>query len=277
MTAAVDIGPDTAAEQVFAGVAVRTTPTGRSQDRAPRLTLVAATPASTAAQRATGAGVPLSASTGVPLSASTGVPLSAPTAGVLLQAATAVVRVPPNVPVRAGDDPAGPAPVRPERPRMRLVPAPPPARRPVSAAPLGGPPPTLAERIRVLRADDRSLEADELDERGAPPTVDPMLVARRLAGASVEVIVGRRPAAQLARWLAPGVLDVLRARATLTRHAATPAATRAPAVRGVRVCALHEHLVEATAVVDDGRRVRAIALRLETHRGGWRATALEIG
>lgn len=260
MTAAVEIGPDTAAEQVFAGVAVRTTPTGRSQDRAPRLTLVAGAPASNAAQRATGAGVPLSASTGVPP-----------------QAATAGVRVPPNVPVRAGDDPAGPSPVRAERPRMRLVPAPPPARRPMTSAPLGGPPPTLAERIRVLRADDRSLEADELDERGAPPTVDPMLVARRLAGASVEVIVGRRPAAQLARWLAPGVLDVLRARATLTRHAATPAATRAPAVRGVRVCALHEHLVEATAVVDDGRRVRAIALRLETHRGGWRATALEIG
>jgi hypothetical protein len=56
-----------------------------------------------------------------------------------------------------------------------------------------------------------------------------------------------------------------------------PSLTRAPAVRGVRACVLHEHLVEATAVVDDGRRVRAIALRLETHRGAWRATALEVG
>ena len=56
-----------------------------------------------------------------------------------------------------------------------------------------------------------------------------------------------------------------------------PPLTRAPAVRGVRVCTLHEHLVEATAVVDDGLRTRAVALRLETHRGAWRATALELG
>lgn len=265
MTAAVEIGPDTAAEHVFAGVVVRTTPAGRSQDRAPRLTLVAAGPAPS--------GPPSSASS----ASGDGVLPSAPAAGVHLRAAAAGSRLPPNVPVGPGDNPAGPSPDRAARPRMRLVPAPPPARRPVPSTPLGGPPPTVAERIRVLRADDRSLEADELDERGAPPTVDPMLVARRLAGASVEVIVGRRPAAQLARWLAPGVLDVLRARAVLTRHATTSAATRAPAVRGVRVCALHEHLVEATAVVDDGRRVRAIALRLETHRGRWRATALEIG
>lgn len=164
-----------------------------------------------------------------------------------------------------------------EVPRVRLVPAPPPARVRRATTPVGGPPPTLAERLRVLKADDRSLEPDEADEpRGQAPAEDPTLVVRRLAGASVEVIVGRRPAAQLARWLAPGVLDALRARAAVTRGA-MPAATRAATVRGVRVCALHEHLVEATAVVDDGRRVRAIALRLETHRGAWRATALEVG
>ncbi len=118
-------------------------------------------------------------------------------------------------------------------------------------------------------------EAD--DERGAVPTTDPSLVVRRLAGASVEVIAGRRPAGQLARWLAPAVLDVLRTRAVLTHRAAVQALTRPPTVRGVRVCAVHEHTVEASAVVDDGRRVRAIALRLETHRGAWRATALEVG
>jgi len=162
-------------------------------------------------------------------------------------------------------------------PRVRLVPALPPARVRRATTPVGGPPPTPAERLRILKADDRSLGSDEADEpRGPAPAEDPTVVARRLAGASVEVIVGRRPAAQLARWLAPGVLDALRARAAVTRGA-VPALTRAAAVRGVRVCALHEHLVEATAVVDDGRRVRAIALRLETHRGAWRATALEVG
>lgn len=165
-----------------------------------------------------------------------------------------------------------------ERPRVRLVPALAPVRPRTATAPPAGRPPTLAERIRVLRIDDRSLEPDEGDDsRGAAPEADPSLVARRLAGASVEVIAGRRPAAQLARWLAPGVLDVLRNRAALTRHTAVPVPGRPPAVRGVRVCILHEHLVEATAVVDDGRRVRAIALRLEAHRGAWRATALEVG
>jgi hypothetical protein len=136
----------------------------------------------------------------------------------------------------------------------------------------------LAERIQVLRADDRSLTCDETDEErpGAPATGDPALVARRLATASVEVIAGSRPAAQMARWLAPGVLDALRSRAMLARHAALHL-THAPNVRNLRICLLDERVVEATAVVDDGRRVRAVAVRLEAHRGMWRATALEVG
>ena len=170
--------------------------------------------------------------------------------------------------------PARPAPDA--RPHVRLAPALPPVRPRRTMTPAGGPPPTLAERVHVLRADDRSLSLDDDEASGAPPGEDPALLARRLAGASVEVIAGRRPVAQMARWLAPGVFDALRARAVITR-AALPLPARAPAVRGVRVCALHEHLVEATAVVDDGRRVRAVALRLEAHRGTWRATALEVG
>ncbi len=181
-----------------------------------------------------------------------------------------VVREPAAPPATAVAEPR-------ERPRVRLLPAPPPARVRTATTLVGGPPPTLAERLDVLKADDRSLDTDEADEpRGQAPAEDPTLVVRRLAGACVEVIIGRRPAAQLARWLAPGVLDALRARAAVTRGAVPPL-TRAAAVRGVRVCAVHEHLVEGTAVVDDGRRVRAIALRLETHRGAWRATALEVG
>jgi len=195
----------------------------------------------------------------------------------------AVAEEPADRPVAlrlVGPEPPAPphraAPIA-EPPRIRLVPGPPPARvRPVTM-PAGGPPPTLAERLHVLKADDRCLDPDDADEpRGPVPGLDPSLLARRLAGASVEVVLGRRPAAQLARWLAPGVLDALRTRAVVTRGAVPPP-TRAPAVRGVRVCALHEHLVEASAVVDDGRRTRAVALRLETHRGAWRATALELG
>lgn len=163
------------------------------------------------------------------------------------------------------------------RPRGRLLPVPVPARSLRVEGPALAVPPTVVERVRALRAGDRSFVVEAEDEdRGAPPTADPGLVVRRLATASVEVITGVRPAAQLARWLAPGVLDALRVRSTLGRHAALRA-SRAPACRAVRVSRLDPHVVEATAVVDDGRRVRAVALRLETHRGAWRATALEIG
>ncbi len=193
----------------------------------------------------------------------------------------AVRPVPTSGPPRADRRPARPPAAAPARtvarPHVRLVPAPAPVPVPRATGPAAGAPPTPAERLEVLKADDRLLDPADVDEpRGAVPIEDPCLLARRLAGASVEVILGRRPAAQLARWLAPGVLDALRTRAIVTRDAVPPP-TRGPAVRGVRVCALHAHLVEATAVVDDGRRTRAVALRLEPHRGAWRATALEVG
>lgn len=254
MTALAESAACTAVERVFVGVA--TTRPASADPTAPpaRLTLLASSP------------VPGDAGSSCP-----GVP-DAPDVPDALDA--------PDVPDRTMPRTGLRAPGR-ARPRVRLVPAPPPARPRSAVLPPAGPPPTLAERVHVLRAADRPLDPDDLDEldepRGAVPEADPSFVARRLAGASVEVIAGRRPVAQLARWLAPGVLEALRVRAAITRHTATPAPMRAPTVRGVRVCAVHEHLVEATAVVDDGRRVRAIALRLETHRGAWRATALEVG
>ena len=48
-------------------------------------------------------------------------------------------------------------------------------------------------------------------------------------------------------------------------------------VRRVRVCRLSQLVAEASVVLDDGDRVRAAAIRLESHRGYWRATVLEIG
>ncbi len=164
----------------------------------------------------------------------------------------------------------------PTLPRTRLVPAPPPARRTVVTTPPHRRPPTVEERLEVLRVRDHAFVAGMEEERGAAPEADPRLVARRLATACVEVVLGVRPAAQLARWLTPGVLDALRSRSGFGRGT-VPGPRRAPACRGLRVCLVGEHAVEATAVVDDGRRVRAVAVRLETHRGAWRATAVEVG
>ena len=67
-----------------------------------------------------------------------------------------------------------------------------------------------------------------------------------------------------------GLADLIR-RAGVVTHA------RRPAARRVRVCPVDRHTAEACLVVDDGVRVRAVALRLEAHRGAWRVTTLEIG
>ncbi|WP_051682000.1 Rv3235 family protein [Cellulomonas sp. HZM] len=164
------------------------------------------------------------------------------------------------------------------RPRVRLVPSLPPARAP-EPAPARTAPPTVTQRIAVLRAADRStiVEAAD-DERGAVPDVDPTVVARAVGLAAVDVLAGRRPVAQLARWVTPGVYEAIQRRAVLTsraRHGRV--AARTSIVRAVRACAIDEHVHEASLVVDDGTRVRAVALRFESHRGSWRATALDIG
>lgn len=141
----------------------------------------------------------------------------------------------------------------------------------------------VQQRITVMRSSDRALVLECADEeRGDLPTAEPAMIVRRLALAAVEVIAGLRPAAQLARWLTPGVLQAVRMRADLHRRATSAAGratagARPPVVRSTHVCRVEERVVEAAVVVDDGCRVRAVAVRLETHRGMWRATALDVG
>ncbi|MBO0925329.1 hypothetical protein J1G44_12660 [Cellulomonas sp. zg-ZUI199] len=161
------------------------------------------------------------------------------------------------------------------RPRLRLVPAvpAPPARR---AAELS-PPPTLVERLHRLAVAEQAPAGDLPDDRGAAPATDPGRFAHGVGLACVEVVLARRAAAQLARWVSPTVLETLQQRAALVRRAGVLTHARRPAARRVRVCPVDDHTVEACLVVEDGVRVRAVALRLESHRGAWRVTALEIG
>lgn len=107
---------------------------------------------------------------------------------------------------------------------------------------------------------------------------DPTPVCCALALAATEAMRGTRSVAQLARWVSPQVFEQLAARAALTvRVLGRAGATRRPEILRVRVCRLGEHVAEAAVVVDDGTRVRAVALRLEMWRGAWRAVAFEIG
>ncbi|KHL00677.1 hypothetical protein LK10_19205 [Sinomonas humi] len=109
-------------------------------------------------------------------------------------------------------------------------------------------------------------------------------LAARITGAAVEVLAGQRPVAQLAPWLPRDLLARLQLRANLGRmdSAPTPSrsarAHRASTVTSARATLVSPGVYEASAVVSDRLRSRAVALRLENVRGsGWRVTALEIG
>lgn len=161
------------------------------------------------------------------------------------------------------------------RPQLRLVPTLPDAR--TSPAAPHDAPPLLRERTRRLAVTLRDAAGEPEDERGAAPATDAGRFAHGVGLACVEVALGRRPAAQLARWVTPGVLDALQHRADLVRRAGVLTHARVPAARRVRVAPVDAHTAEACLVVDDGVRVRAVALRLEAHRGAWRVATLEIG
>lgn len=104
----------------------------------------------------------------------------------------------------------------------------------------------------------------------APPPPGPEAVAA-LVRAVQEVRAGVRSLEQVDPLLAP----TLRRRlgAALRRGGARPAA--ASRVQRVLLAPpTPSGAVEGTVLLDDGGRVRALAVRLERHHGGWRATEL---
>lgn len=110
--------------------------------------------------------------------------------------------------------------------------------------------------------------------------------AGALAVAASEVLTGSRQVQQLTRWVGPeiyaalarrsGLLVRLRGRPTTPMHARL-LAIRAVASHAEAVPVTPARRYEVSALVHDGRRLRAIAARVEQHHGRWRATALEIG
>lgn len=110
------------------------------------------------------------------------------------------------------------------------------------------------------------------------PADDPAAWSGSLVRAAVEALTGSRPVAQLARWLTADIYDSLARRAGLAvRIKGRPTLVRQAVVRRVHLCPISPLAAEASVVVHDGERVRAAAVRIEAHRGRWRATALEIG
>lgn len=152
--------------------------------------------------------------------------------------------------------------------------------RPPDAGPGGGRP---WDRVRFSVQTPAEAAAPDPDRReprpedlaGLPP-VGPWVAT--LARAAVEVLTGSRPTAQLARWLSADLYASLARRAGLVvRILGRPDPALCARVRRVRCTEVRPGVHEAAVVVHDGVRIRAAAVRVETHRGRWRATALEIG
>jgi len=110
--------------------------------------------------------------------------------------------------------------------------------------------------------------------------------ARSVGQAAMEVIGGSRPVQQLARWLDPECYDKLVHRADLVQakqerrrpsQTPEPRLHRSAVVRSSRVCRVADDAYEASLVIVEAARVRAVALRLEFRRGLWKVAALEIG
>ncbi|HTY73362.1 MAG TPA: Rv3235 family protein [Actinomycetes bacterium] len=121
-------------------------------------------------------------------------------------------------------------------------------------------------------------KGDDQDDFGPVPTPRAELPppgpwAGRLVQALVEVVAGDRPIAQLVRWTDEEVYGQLR---RLVSRAPRGHRTRA-SVRSVHVAEPRDGIAEVCAVVHDGTRARAYALRLEGSDGRWRCTDLTVG
>ncbi|MFB9376597.1 Rv3235 family protein [Kineococcus gynurae] len=176
------------------------------------------------------------------------------------------------------------APVEAER-RLRRYPVPPPgppAVQDVSAllhAPVAGP----GQEVLPFQVPGRSsrpalLPAGRRLPVGEPaPRPDATAFARRFLITLLEVLHGRRPAAQLLRWSSVEVQLQTKERTARLRHAGQQTLRRPPRIRTTRSCRLDDRTIEIALVVEVDDRVRAGALRLEARGDSWRVTACELG
>jgi len=131
---------------------------------------------------------------------------------------------------------------------------------------------------------ERSRSANPAPLRPVDEAAEVRAITRGTVQASMEVLAGIRPVHQLARRLDPRCLSALQHRAALIRRELTRSGNPALArlhrnsvVRSVRVCEVADGIYEASAVVVDDVRARAVAVRLERSKQIWRVVELVIG
>lgn len=107
---------------------------------------------------------------------------------------------------------------------------------------------------------------------------DPQLWAAHIAQAIVEVMHGVRPPNQVMRWTSPEVYAVVARRGSrAARRAGVRQPQRRTTVTRVRICEPALDVAEASVVLIDGVRVRALAARLVGRDGRWIVEALQVG
>ena len=107
---------------------------------------------------------------------------------------------------------------------------------------------------------------------GLPPDPDPRGWPRQFAQILAETLAGSRPARQLAPWTSE------RARRQIRQLGPQLATGQQPRIRRIMTSAPASGVLELTAVVGFGSRVRVLALRLERDdagQGRWCCTAIE--
>jgi len=134
-----------------------------------------------------------------------------------------------------------------------------------------------------LEPDAEQAPPADQPRRPAPTSVlpDPVRWAGQFVQAATEVCAGLRPVVQLVRWTSEEVYTTMTRRHEMSARALRAGRVTVPGgrlrVRSVRACVVRDGIVEAAAVVFDGVRARAVAVRLEGFDGRWRVTAFELG
>ncbi len=123
------------------------------------------------------------------------------------------------------------------------------------------------------------VEPQPVEEPASGPP-DPADTARALGLCVAEVLTGAREVDSIARWITDDVHRHLQQRAAVAAHArSVRRRSRSRAVLrvgSVLVCRPADGVAEATVVVHTRSHARAVAMRLETRDGRWRATAIGV-
>lgn len=103
---------------------------------------------------------------------------------------------------------------------------------------------------------------------------EPEIWTKQLATGIAEVLIGERPLFQLMRWVS---FDVYREIDRQVQVKSDLHAIRSrPFVRSLRIESTSAKVIEATAVIQKGKRGRGMGLRLEAENDRWRCTHLLV-